>query len=118
MFQSKEEQEKNYKEYFNKIFPYGEIQKQRVQEILDGLISNKKQASQLMMHYILIKEAMIDSETKDYNMIASKVEKKKFIKLTPELKNCIRILIYKDLGIDEGLEYPTVEELKALAASP
>ena len=68
-----------------------------------------------MMHYILIKEAMIDSEVKDYEAIAVDVEKKRFVKLTPELKDCVRILIYKDLAMDEGLEYPTVQELKAMA---
>ena len=67
------------------------------------------------MHYILIKEAMIDSEVKDYEAIAVDVEKKRFVKLTPELKDCVRILIYKDLAMDEGLEYPTVQELKAMA---
>lgn len=70
-----------------------------------------------MMHYILIKEAMIDSADKNYEQIAAKIEKMKFIKLTPELKKCVRLLIYKDLEIDENLNYPTPEELKAEAAN-
>lgn len=68
-----------------------------------------------MMHYLLIKEAMIDSETKDYEKIAADIEKKRLVKLTPELKACVRSLIYTDLGIDENLNYPTPEELKAKA---
>ncbi|NLO09993.1 MAG: hypothetical protein GX129_09040 [Clostridiales bacterium] len=113
-FKSKEEREKEYQEYFYKIFPYGEPQKQRVEELLINLL-NKNKGNQFMMHYILIKEAMIDSEVKDYEAIAVDVEKKRFVKLTPELKDCVRILIYKDLAMDEGLEYPTVQELKAMA---
>lgn len=116
LFQSKEEKERLYKEYFNKVFPYGEIQRQKVQDILSALIE-KKRSSQLMMHYILIKEAMIDSADKNYEQIAAKIEKMKFIKLTPELKKCVRLLIYKDLEIDENLNYPTPEELKAEAAN-
>ena len=63
------------------------------------------------MHYILIKEAMLDSETKDCEEIAARIEKKRIIKLTPEIRECIRILIDKDLGMDESLEYPTVRSL-------
>jgi hypothetical protein len=114
LFKSKKEREEEYREYYNKIFPYGEPQKQKVREILVGLI-NEKNVSSLMMHYILIKEAMLDSETKDYEEIAARIEKKRIIKLTPEIRECIRILIDKDLAMDESLEYPTVEELKSLA---
>lgn len=116
LFQSKEQREKNYKEYGAKIFPYGESQKQKIREILEDLIT-KKYGSHMMMHYVLIKQAMIESETKDYEAIATKVEKKNFVKLTPELKSCVRILIEKDLAMDESLEYPTAQELKSMAAN-
>lgn len=110
-FKSKEERERDYQNYFNKIFPYGESQKQKVENILGELV-NKKEQNELMMHYILIKEAMIDTE-EDYETIAKRIEKKRIVKLTPELKECICILINVDLAIDEGLDYPSVEELKA-----
>lgn len=113
-YKSKEEREEEYQSYFKKIFPYGEPQKQKVEEILAGLLNNN-QGSRLMMHYILIKEAMIDSEDKDYRALAAGVEKKKFVKLTPELKDCVRMLIYKDLAMDESLDYPTAQELKEAA---
>lgn len=113
-FKSKEEREKEYQDYFHKIFPYGEPQKQKVEELLVNLLS-KSQGNQFMMHYILIKEAMIDSVDKDYEAIAASVEKKRIVKLTPDLKDCVRILIYKDLTMDEGLDYPTVQELKEMA---
>lgn len=113
-YKSKAEREEEYQSYFKKIFPYGEPQKQKVEEILAGLLNNN-QGSRLMMHYILIKEAMIDSEDKDYRALAAGVEKKKFVKLTPELKDCVRMLIYKDLAMDESLDYPTAQELKEAA---
>lgn len=114
VFKSKEEREREYQEYTKKLFPYGEQQRQKVQDLIYAL-TDKKSGAQLMFHYILIKEAMIESEKKDYEEIASKVEKKKLHKLTPELKACIRILIYIDLDMDESLNYPTPEELKAKA---
>lgn len=114
-YKSKEEREKEYQSYFKKIFPYGEPQKQKVEDILVDL-SHKNQGNQFMMHYVLIKEAMIDSEDKNYEVIAAGIEKKRFVKLTPELKDCVRILIYKDLAIDEGLDYPTAQDLKEKAA--
>lgn len=113
-YKSKEEREEEYQSYFKKIFPYGEPQKQKVEEILAGLLNNN-QGSRLMMYYILIKEAMIDSEDNDYRALAAGVEKKKFVKLTPELKDCVRMLIYKDLAMDESLDYPTAQELKEAA---
>lgn len=113
-FKSKEERERDYQNYFHKIFPYGESQKQKVENILGELV-NKKEQNELMMHYILIKEAMIDTD-EDYETIAKRIEKKRIVKLTPELKECICILINVDIAIDEGLDYPSAEELKAKAA--
>lgn len=114
-FLSKKEREQRYQEYVKKIFPYGDLQKQKIQDILNELIGIKN-GNQLMIHYILIKEGLIDSETKDYNAIAARVEKKKFVKLTQEIKSCIRLLMDKDMAIDENLDYPTAGELKAEAA--
>lgn len=114
-YKSKEEREEEYQSYFKKVFPYGELQKQKVENILVDL-SNKNQGNQFMMHYVLIKEAMIDSEVKNYEVIAAGIERKRFVKLTPELKDCLRMLIYKDLTMDEGLDYPTAQELKEKAA--
>lgn len=113
-FQSKEEREKEYQEYLKKLFPYGEKQSQKIRDILSALVG-KRDRAQIMLHYVLIKEAMIDSVTKDYEKIAAEIEKKKLIKLTPELKNCIRNLINIDLNMDETLNYPTPDELKAKA---
>ncbi len=59
---------------------------------------------------------MLDSTAKDYPSIAKRIEKKRFVKLTPELKECIHILMERDLLIDENLDYPTAQELKSMAA--
>lgn len=115
LFQTKEEREKNYQDYAKKIFPYGDAQKEKILEILIELMS-KKDGKYLMMHYILVKEAMLDSTAKDYPSIAKRIEKKRFVKLTPELKECIHILMERDLLIDENLDYPTAQELKSMAA--
>lgn len=115
LFESKEEREKSYHEYSFKIFPYGEPQKQKIRGVLEDLIT-KKVGDQIMMHYVLIKQAMIESKTKDYEAIAARVEKSKYVKLNPELKSCVRILIERDLAMDEALKYPTAQELKSMAS--
>jgi hypothetical protein len=114
-FKNKAEREKEYQEYANKIFPYGEPQRQKIMKLLTELWGNER-VNPLMMHYILLKEAVIDSEDKDYDAAAAKIEKKRIVMLNPELRECIRILIFKDLAMDEGLEYPTAEELKSMAS--
>lgn len=115
-YKSKEEREREYQEYVHKIFPYGEEQRQRIQDLLAEL-HGKDKVNQLMFHYILIKEAMLDSFDRDYESIAARIEKKRIVKLNSEQKECIRLLIYRDLDMDESLEYPTSEELKEMAAN-
>lgn len=110
-YKTKKEREEEFQNYFKKIFPYGETQKEMVENILGQLIKEKHK-KQLLMHYIMIKEAMIDAANKDYEVISANIERKKIIKLTAELKECIKLLIYKDLAVDETLKYSSVMELK------
>lgn len=109
-FRSKEEEEKDFKNYFQTMLPYGEAQREKLFQILTEL-SPKSDPHNLMMHYLLLKEYMMGSESKNYDEISARVAKKKFIRLSPELKDSLGALLDADLQIDEKLQYPTIEEL-------
>lgn len=110
-FRSKEEKARIYEAYVKQIFPYGDSQREKVLGILADMFP-KERLKPLMMHYILIKEEMTDENPLDFETAARKVEKKKLVRITPELHTGMQVLLNIDLGIDERLEYPSLEELK------
>jgi hypothetical protein len=111
LFISKEERNQKYNDYSKRIFPYGDKQKDKVSSILSELFPHEN-LQYLLMHYILLKERVIEEGTLDYESAFKKVSKKKIIKISPDLQNKMIELLKADLSIDESLEYPSAEEVK------
>lgn len=107
---SKEEKQKQYEAYSKLIFPYGEAQRDKVQALLADMFP-KQRLKYLMMHYILIKENMIGEKGLSREEAFKIVNKKKMIKVTPELEEGIKKLLAVDLAIDENLQYPLAADL-------
>jgi hypothetical protein len=110
-FRSKEEKKRSYEAYSKLIFPYGDEQKERIAELLAGLFPKEK-PSFVLMYYILVKSAMVGEEPVDFDTAVKKV-KGSPMKSTPALRAGIRPLLEVDLTINENLEYPSLEELRA-----
>lgn len=110
-FRSKEEKHRNYEAYTKMIFPYGDAQKERITELLAGLFPHKD-PDFVLMYYILVKAAMLQEESVDYETAAKKI-KGSPIKSTSELRAAIYPLLQVDLNINENLEYPSLKELQA-----
>jgi hypothetical protein len=110
-FRSKEEKARIYEAYSKRIFPYGEEQKERIAEILAELFP-KHNPNYVLMHYILIKEGMTGESPLDFNAAVKKV-KGSPLRKTAELEPGMHALLKVDLFIDENLNYPTLEELRA-----
>ena len=108
---TKEEKERDFEMYASQIFPYGDEQKNTVKNLLKEAFPGVK-IQYLMMHYILIKQEFLDGTGKTVEEACASVEKKKVVKITPELKQAIRRLLPIDLNITEELSYPTSEALK------
>jgi hypothetical protein len=113
-FRSKEEKQRIYEAYSKRIFPYGDIQKEKIEEILAALFP-KQNSKHVLMHYILIKEGMTEEEPLEFNEAVKKV-KHSPIRSTSELEAGIEALLNADLVIEENLEYPSLEELRAAAS--
>lgn len=113
-FRSKEEKQSIYEDYSKRIFPYGDAQKDRIAELLAALFPEQS-ARYVLMHYILIKDGMTKAEALDFDTAAKKA-KSSSIRKTPELQAGMCALLNVDLNIDENLEYPSLEGLRASAS--
>jgi hypothetical protein len=107
---SKDEKERDYDAFSQRVFPFGDEQKNKVGDLLETLFPKEKR-KYLLLHYILIKDPLTLNEKDDYELIEKKANKRKVVKITPEFKAAIKALVLADLAIDENLNYPTPEEL-------
>ena len=107
---SKEEKERDYDAFSQRVFPFGDEQKKKVGDLLEVLFPKEKR-KYLLLHYILIKDPLTLNEKDDYELIEKKANKRKVVKITPEFKAAIKALVLADLAIDEKLIYPMPEEL-------
>ena len=107
---SKEEKERDYDAFSQRVFPFGDEQKNKVGDLLEVLFPKEKR-KYLLLHYILIKDPLTLNEKDDYELIEKKANKRKVVKITPEFKAAIKALVLADLAIDEKLIYPMPEEL-------
>lgn len=107
---SKDEKERDYDAFSQRVFPFGDEQKNKVGDLLETLFPKEKR-KYLLLHYILIKDPLTLNEKDDYELIEKKANKRKVVKITPEFKAIIKALVLADLAIDENLNYPTPEEL-------
>lgn len=109
---SKEEKKQESNNYFNKVFPQGEIQRDTIKKLIEHLFP-EHQDFNLFFSYIVIKEFHLDSEDNE-EKITRKTEKE-LKKLRPKLKNHEKLLLMILLSIDlqstELLNYDTYLEL-------
>lgn len=110
---SKEEKDRDYEVYSKRIFPFGEVQKEKVGDLLSALFPKEKRHS-LMLHYILLKDNVSGPDSKGYEAEARKMEKKKVVKITPQFQAAVKILMDLDLQMDEQLQYPDVEKFRQM----
>ena len=108
---SKEEKEQDFADYSNRIFPYGEAQKDRISQLLQGLFPHENQQC-LMVYYVSIKDEMTKRAAKSFEAAAESQMRTSVIRITPELIQGVRALIIADQEAGEDLNYPTIQELK------
>lgn len=111
---SKDEKKRDYDLYTKRIFPFGDEQKEKVGDLLETMFPTETRRY-LLLHYILIKEELMQEEPMSYDEIATKINRKKLVRITPEFKATVKALTEIDRAIDENLKYPGAEELRELA---
>ena len=94
---TKEQKQKESKDYFNKVFPHGEVHRDTVKEVIERLFPNHKD-SNLFFSYIVIKELHLEEEA-DEERINNKTERE-LKKVRPKLKGEEQILLMILLSID------------------
>lgn len=109
---TKEDKQRDFENYSNLIFPYGEEQKEKIFGILDELLP-KQNKKYLRMHYILLKDEMIQQLS--FAEANAKIAKKTLLKTNPNINSIVKTLLEADLGINDKLEYPSIEEINKIA---
>ena len=94
---TKEQKQKESKEYFNKVFPHGEVHRDTVKEVIESLFLNHKD-SNLFFSYIVIKELHLQDEA-DEDRINNRTERE-LKKIRPKLKGEEQVLLMILLSID------------------
>jgi len=108
---SKEEKEQDFADYSKRIFPYGEAQKDRISQLLQGLFPQENRQC-LMVYYVSIKDEMTKRAAKSFEAAAESQMRTSVIRVTPELVRGVRAIIMADLEAGEDLSYPTIQEIR------
>lgn len=106
-FRSKAEKAESYEVFANRIFPYGEEQKEKVIQLLKDSCP-KYNIKYLLLHYIMIKDGMTGDSPLEFQEAAAKIGKKRtVVKVTPELERILECILRIDLEVEEALDYPS-----------
>lgn len=108
---SKEEKEQDFAEYSNRIFPYGEAQRNCIGQLLHELIPREDRQC-LMVYYVSIKDEMTKKTGKSFEAAVEAQRRTGIVRITPELIAGVRAVIMADQEVGEDLNYPTAMELK------
>lgn len=94
---TKEQKQIESKEYFNKVFPHGEVHRDTVKQVIESFFPDHKD-SNLFFSYIVIKELHLEEEA-DEDRINNKTERE-LKKVRPKLKEKEQIVLMILLSID------------------
>ena len=84
-FRSKEERERDYKAFYKRVFPGGEVQKERVRSVLAERLPGEE-ITFLLMYYITLKDAMVLDDELDFYQAAAQAQRKMSVsKVAPQL---------------------------------
>ena len=124
-FKSAKQKEKEAKMFARWAFPYGEAQKETVQQIIRELLPKEDPRSGLAV-FLMGRQAYRGSFKDDEEDLAERTEEDKLAALDKVLEMQLfgkykkfipyyKALVLADLDVDETLNYPSVEELRRRA---
>ena len=109
---SKEEKQKESKDYRNKVFPHGDVHRDTIEALIKTLFPDYQDFN-VFFTYIVIKEIHLCSEAKEEKI--SRDTERELKKVRPKLKDQEKLLLMILLSIDlqstELLSYDTYLEL-------
>ena len=125
VFKSKKEREAEQKRYRRFAFPYGDEQRARLEEIVGELMPSEPRETAMAI-YLIGREGYRGSFKMDEEDRAERTEEEKLAEATAALRNMLRgklmdllplylAVVIADAGVDERLQYPSIEELRRLA---
>ena len=109
LFKSKEEREKEYNEYKNKMFPLGESQKDLAVSLLNSLISKKSFSNYALFYFLVSKEKYMEKGDDAINTLQKYIMMRNTFNI--EEANMIISSAILDLKTASLDDYPTKEEV-------
>ena len=111
-FKTKKQVEEEMKAYNDKVFPYGESQKEKVFSLIAQLVDKKDEMD--TYNYLVIKQGLMKLKKTDPDFDDLKTLRKS-VKNTLKRKDdrfyrFLALALY-DIQIDERLEYPDVQQI-------
>ena len=124
-FKSAKQRAREEKQFARWAFPYGEAQREKVQELIRQLLPKEDPKAALAV-FLLGREALRGSFQDDPEDLAERSEQSKMAALDRTLENQLfgryrkfipyyKVLVLADLEVDETLNYPSAEELRRRA---
>ena len=125
VFKSAKQREREAKKFDRWAFPYGEPQREKLKELLKGLLPKEDPKVALAM-YLIGRQAYRGSFKEDAEDLAERTEAQKIKALDYQLSTQLfgrykkflpyyKALVLADAQVDETLNYPSVEELRRRA---
>ena len=125
VFKSAKQREREAKKFDRWAFPYGEPQREKLKELLKGLLPKEDPKVALAM-YLIGRQAYRGSFKEDAEDLAERTETQKIKALDYQLSTQLfgryrkflpyyKVLVLADAQVDETLNYPSVEELRRRA---
>lgn len=119
LFKSKEDREKESKAYYAWAYPYGEEHKQKINELLHVYIPEEDEKF-VIYNYLVTRQVLAPSlyegpctvDLSDFNKKYKKIKNQMISRGKKDIFKYIA-LVETDLKIDENLNYPSIEEIKA-----
>ena len=124
-FKTAKQRAREEKQFARWAFPYGELQKEKVLELICQLLP-KEDPKAAMAVFLMGREAMRGSFKDDPEDLEERTEESKMATLDRVLQTQLfgrykkfipyyKVLVLADLDVDETLNYPSAEELRRRA---
>ena len=112
-FKSKEKMEKEQRDFEQRVFPFGEGQRDKAQAVLVQLSTGKQSIQEMMFAFIHAKDNYTQEEDADKALARSNAVMDKLRWRKIQDRQLVQALLLLDLSAPSLEEYPTAEQVQA-----
>ncbi len=117
-FQSREQMDKEKRDFEKRVFPFGLAQRDCARAVLQQLVPNKKFEGEALFAFISSKDIYMQNEQSPEGLQHARKQLKRMRFFSEEDKDKILALVVLDAAAPSLEEYPTAEAVLARVAQP